>query len=703
MVLMRSLGASFFISFSALLFTLSGCSSPEREAEALLKEMQHLYTEGRATTGASPRETREQQLALYERVLSTAQRLQRKYPDSLIAQGLQRGNIDLGGTSLSTLRDLTIPNIRRLLLAESDPLTAVRVLTERIEDADGSTRLLIQLARALDQSGRSREADEVLDGAFVQMKSIPDRSLRVERLSAIAFAHANASRRAKALEVAFAALAEAKQVSEPERRANALSEIALSYYILGISERGYEALLSIQDRATRIGSIEHVSRELLARGLTTQVIAVSSLLIDPAQRASFLLSQAEHALSLDLSGAALSFTEQLTPLLARVPRGNTRSQLSIRTARVLREAARPKAALSIVRSLQNDLGDSADASVLLGEISLELALLNQPDESRALTQRLTSEIRRVPTDTRDQVIVLLARTLSTLDEPQQALPLLRLIEKPQARALGLVAAASAAHEAGGAGFARKMLEEAEALTASMSNSAVQIPVLHAIRNGFVEAGLIEEASRVALSLPRVGPDWRRDVRNYHSILLSRGYTNLSLEVARALDDPALRGLLLAESAKRLYQEGRQNDAFQVIEEAVENFDKVKDSTRRQALIALVADSALEVHWPTYALKLVERYALSDTPVWFCRIAATFATTGQREDAIKTLGKALAIAADLPRPADQGQVLLRVGETLASLETVLDYDGRALLSRIIDGPTLSVVPEKTEQSNEQKAQ
>lgn len=681
---MRCRSITFLNAVLILLIMLSGCSSPEREAEALLKEMQSTYAQGRDSAGGSPRETRERQLVLFERVLSTAQRLQRNFPDSLIAQGLNRGSVDLGGTSLATLRDSTIPQLRRLLLAESDPLTTVRVLSDRIDDAQAASGLLVQLARALEQSGRSREADEVLDSAFAQVKAVTDRHLRVERLSAIAFAHANASRRAKALEIAFAALSEAKQVTEPHRRASALSEIALSYYILGVSERGYEALLSIQDRSSRISSIEQVAKDLLARGLTAQVIAVSSLLIDPADRASFLLGQAEHALRLDLSAGALTFTEQLNPLLARVPRGPMRFQLTLRTARVLRLASKTKQALSLIRALQSELGDDDGSIVELSEISLELALLNQPDESRALAQRLTSEARRKPTDTRGQAMVLLARTLSTLNDPQQALPLLRLIEEPHTRALGLVAASIAAREAGSAGFARKMLEEAEALTPSIGTLSTRTSVLHAIRDGFVEAGLVEAANRVALSLPRSGPDWRRDVRHYHGMLITRGYTNLSLEVARAIDDPALRGLLLSESAKRLYQEDRQNDAFQIIEEAVENFDRISDSTRRQALIALVADSVLEIHWPTYALKLVERYELSDTPVWFCRIAASFAATGQREDAISALGRALAIAAELSRPADQAQVLLRVGETLASLETVLDYEAQSLLSQILNG-------------------
>ncbi len=667
----------------AICLLLISCSSPEKDAEELLKQMQQAYKEGVSIPELESRAAREEQLSAFERVLSLSQRLEKKFPNTLVAQGIEAGQIDLGGLSLRQLREVTLPLLRRDLLAGSDPLTAVRVLAERVSDPAAASKVLVDLARSYDNSGRGREAESALADAFALTSSIQDRTTRVERLSAIAFGHANSSRHTQALEIAFSALAEAKQVADLERRSLTLSQISLSYYLLGAQERGYEALLSVPDKTRRRRALAEVSSELLKKNLAHQVVAASTSLFNAEDRADFLLEQAELANTLGIAPGVILLVDQALPLFSRSRSAQKRWVRTIQAASLLRRAGQTARALELLQGVEPQISSDSSLGEEAAKIALELAELNQSAEAIALGQRLTKEARKEPRAKQDVVFAIIAQAFCVADEPQLSLPLLKDISEDSERVRALSEAAKAAKVSGSSGFARRMLEDAALTLAKIPDSESKVSLSLFLRDAYVDVGQLEDARKLSFSLQATDKRWRTHVRSYHAQLLSKGFSEESLLVARSVNDASMRGLLLSETAKQFYRDNNRNDAFRIVEEAVAEFDQVKDSNRLRALIALVADSVLQINWPTYANKLIEKYKLDDTPVWLCRVASSFAETGQREEALGVLQKALASALALKRPEDRAQVLLRVGETLATLETVLDYDAQMLLSQILE--------------------
>ncbi len=694
-----------------LVFACTGCTSSEEEAQKLLtlarletiaaQELgtrEPTRTPSPVGTAGQREDNKTLQLAHYQKALELTNLIAQKFPDTLLGQGVATGAVDLGGVSLRELRETTLPQLELRVKADGDPLSAAQVIIRSLKERVPQAELQIALARSLDIAGRASESQAALREALLLSSGITNPSERIQFLSDIAITHANASRKSESLEVAFLALSSAKQVPEPEQRARALTQIALVYYTLGVEQRGYEALQSIQDKTRRAAALKEVSEKLLEKNLPHQALAASTVLFSTETRIQFLLSLAQSAAEKESSATILLFLDQSVPLISKLASPEARAEMFLAHARLMRAAGSTERALELL-SQATALAEEENLATaqLLSSAALESAELGKSSETLLFSQRALALTKRLPqsdesAEARIQVLLTCATALAAADEPAKAFDALKLIEQdgPRARAYARVARLS--EEKGSSGFAKRFLQEAETLLPKLTSSKERASVLLELRDSYLELHRLEEAKRSALALQQEDKKWKSYLRGFQNLLFQKDYLDEGIALARSTEDPYLRAVLLTEAAKFSFKQGAINQVVSLLEEAAESAAFGKDAARSLSLAALISDTMLQVKLPRLALTLVEKNDFSDLPVWYCRIAETYVATGQKQDAVEALYSALTATYKLSRWADRVRVLLKVGEIYSSMDLALGIQGRELLSTL-----LASLPEPTNQA------
>jgi hypothetical protein len=497
-------------AFSALtlivVVAFTGCASSEEEAQKLLTlaRLEVVAAQkfdplpdsqiGPGAAAPPPREeSKSLQLAHYQKAVELTNLIAQRFPDTLLGQGVATGTIDLGGVSLRELKDATIPELELRVRADGDPLSAAQVIIRSLTERASQVELQIALAKSLDIAGRVSESQSALREALLLTSGIPNPAERMQYLSAIAIAHANASRKSESLEVAFLALSSAKQVSDPEQRARALTDIALVYYTLGVEQRGYEALQSIQERARRAAALQEVSEKLLEKNLPHQALAASTVLFSTETRIQFLLSLARSAAEKESSATILLFLDQSIPLISKVASPQTRAEMLLAHAQLMRaarETDRASELLSQATTLASD--ETLTSAQLFASASLEFAEMGKSTQTSVLAQRALALLRRLPVDegsseARIQILVTSATALAADDEPTKALEALKLIEQDSDRARAYAQLARLSEEKGSSGFAKRFLQEAETLLPKLASPKDRTAVLLELRDSYLEA------------------------------------------------------------------------------------------------------------------------------------------------------------------------------------------------------------------------
>jgi len=693
----------------------AGCSSSEEQAQDLLslarlevRAAQGLdASQGTSSSAASLSTTsppllatvsgtsdrRTLQLAHLRKALELTSLISQKFPDTLLGQGISTGTVDLGGLTVRDLKETALPRLELRVKAEADPLLAAQVIILSIPERSTQAGLQIALARSFDVAGRVSESQVMLRDALLTASAITNPAERILHLSDIAIAHANASRKNESLEVAFLALSSAKQVTDPEQRANALTQIALVYYTLGVEQRGYEALQSIQNRERRAAALKEVAEKLLEKNLPHQALAASTILFNSEARIRFLTSLARSAQGKDSSASILLFLDQSIPLIPKLASARARSEALLLHASLLRSAGQTERSTELLsRATELVQEDDLPTAQLLSSAALEFAELGKAAECTLLSQRALSLLKKIPStedsdSERIRAIVTIATALATSDEPTKALDALKLISQEGRRAVAFAQLARLSDEKGSSGFAKRFLQEAQTILSRLTEQKERSALLLELRESYLQLNRVDDAKRTALALRQEDTKWKSYLRGFQAQLFQKGLIDDGIAIARSTEDPYVRAVLLTEAAKFQFKGGAVNEVVSLLEEAAESAEYGKNSARSLALAALIADTMLQAKLPRLALNLVEKNDFSDLPVWYCRVAEAFIGTGQKQDAVDALYNALKAAQKLSLWGDKVKVLLKVGEVYSNLDLGVGIEGVALITQI-----LSTLPE-----------
>lgn len=238
---------------------LASCAteSTEQRANQLFVEAAQLIAQ------ADEAESFREALHLYDLAFEHLGEISRRYPSTVVAVELARGDARLGGVSVSEIRTRIYPQTRRRVDAAQSPANAaayLRTLPGAPDDAFTRMKIAVSLAAA----GEWTEA-------VALARSISDSSYGAEALAKIA------KRRSARVGCASTAalLAEAESLALQAPVSTAWGAIADTYVLCGrTSELGHVAARTSNGRGLDKGSqrrvIEIAARDLAARGHRAQ-------------------------------------------------------------------------------------------------------------------------------------------------------------------------------------------------------------------------------------------------------------------------------------------------------------------------------------------------------------------------------------------------------------------------------------------------
>jgi tetratricopeptide (TPR) repeat protein len=193
---------------------------------------------------------------------------------------------------------------------------------------------------------------------------------------------------------------------------------------------------------------------------------------------------------------------------------------------------------------------------------------------------------------RSEVISRIAVKYAESDQPEVAVDLAETINDSFLRDQALAWIAAKCVEIGDAEYAEELAETIQEDTA-YALATEQMAVAYA------EAGAFEKSIEVAHRLSESAPTLSRI-----ALVGVAGDLNVqALEVARSIDYPDLKAPILVELAAKALNDGRNPEAFELLQEAAEAAEKIEFSEQRTSTLTAIAslkkkggheDQALEV-------------------------------------------------------------------------------------------------------------
>lgn len=680
---------SFSRFLCVLVMTLLGlgCASDDQRARDLLYEAKRLVRDGQSEEGSSLKDERSTRLALeyYTDAAAHLQKIKSDYPQTELAKALSESNVDLGGISVTVLLEDLLPAANRQMKAFHDPLYAAWLLANRSKDIAGRARTLVHLAQVLAHRTKRDDAHRIQAEATHAILQIADMQKQVELLCALAQSVFENGDLRGALDLAFNALGVAKRIEDSESRATALGIVATTYYILHVDQRGFEALQSVpKDQQTEV--IRRVTTDLIERKQSDAAANAATVPLAPEIRAPVLLTVAAKLVEAGDRDAAVTAARDAEHALQSIS-GNNKFELLLQYEALLRQLGQRDDALSTLTQAADLLpGRGSSAYPQLVELALRYATNEDFQSAARFLNNVLESIRRPGTSSLndDQLLkVIQATAASKLNS--KADELAKMLHSPRTRVLAQLTIASQSLRLKIPDRSQSALQRARALISSVPIEE-RTPLRISLRDLFLEANDLAQAQEVALDLKGEERRWRSYVKGFQAALLKSGHGQEAIALARGIDEPYLRAVLLAEAAKDRVSPNTTNEAASLLDEAAKILDETKDSAKKAAMAAYLADVMLQIRWPRLAEDVVSGAALQDKSIWYCRIAEGYASQAQAQPALAALKVALNEARSLIQDEDRARVLLEVARVQQLSAIELGSEFTPAISALLTSPS-----------------
>jgi len=506
----------------ALLLGLAGCGK-DKEAQKLYEEASQILLKAQVVSDESYAQAYELTNQAHEKL----KRIMSQYGSTDIAEKLTNGEARIGGSTWEDFKRTVVDRVKQKAEAETSPFALSVLVAETINLPSGKEKAMdeiirlladtgqydgaISLASSLDVfhkamalaelSGHAANAGQ-FDRARTISESIPLETFRTQALAELGTALAKAGKKPDAQKILSAAIEAAEKIDVPASKVDMQILVALGLGRAGETEKA-ASILAAASNTVNQANVGWSKAEVLARiagayaesGLFDQATVLARSIGKPEPEGDVLAKLALNHAGKGNLDKALEVTARIEHVPSRL---STLNQLAVWCA---------------------ETGRLADALRVIGIIVRQ----------EASAGKVMASLYK------DKTIPVVADAFAKERQFDQALTLIRAIERPGFRASALVKVADRYAAAGQGDDASVLLHQAREAANEIKDTTTKTEVLDELALAFVKTGAIEKG----------------------------------LELIKALQKPELEAKALAGMGVKTAESGDKGKASEILSRALE--------------------------------------------------------------------------------------------------------------------------------------
>ncbi len=638
---------------------LVGCSTPESQLADVSQAVRTLVLEAQRLEEYNTNDA----LTLYEKAAELLRDFEANHPDIPLAK---ENLSDVDSNTPLSLVDIStkvVPSLQNKLRAEHHPLACAEYLLPTITDIRQQISFSLEIAKRYRENYKPEFARQRLRNGLLGLENITFPETKVNLLSQHALEYAKLGLKNKALELAFRALSLAKQIQLGKEQETALTIVAETYVRLGIETKAFEALQSVSNRSARVDTLRNLEKILLHEGLYSQALSLTAIEYSVDNRIKLLLELAEEVQRNTQGDEPAIFLDYAFELASVIQNDANKTNTLVQLAKLYRKIGNIVRAEQILDAALLTIDEKNAASVkTLSKIALEFAALNQlPKTASTITQATQIATKLTDRNVQEQLQVILAVTHGRTGSLDKARTLIKSIKSTYYKSRALLELASEELNNNNREVARELLNEVRELLSTMSRDD-RLTLLTSLRSLALKAGAILDALAYQEEIVSLGIIRKKDILEYHKLLLEHGALEPALELAKNTEDPYLRAVLIAELAEARGNDADPEELANFLDSALSEALASSDESRNLAIVEYFADLFLKLRWPERTLQLIESQStLGSSAAWQIRIAKAFAERQDKDAGKAALARAVQSIATIESSSEKVRLLIEASD------------------------------------------
>src|SRR3989442_177179 len=601
-----------------------GCGGPEEEDYKSLAEASQLAQAAREAEKPSYADA----FNLYQEALTIAEAVTAQYPLSPLADKLVQGEVKIGSSTFTELKDTIVPQARLKAEAEASPLACALGVARTAEDVTVIAKLWLEIA---DKYAAVGQYDQVLQ----LVKTAGDATYGLS--SQIINEHTGAGQYDQALQVAAS-------IEDPPFKADMLAELASKYTEAGqvmLPNRAgwYTTERPVVPENSRLRPLAPYSEEKAAE-ILSQALQVANIIEDSYSKAGALV---------EITGKHIEAEQydQALQLINTIEEPSFKADLLAQIATKYAEAEYYDQALQLVNTIE----DPSSRAETLAAIANKYAQAGHYNHALKLANTIADF------DLRVGVLIGIAEQYTAAEQQALMLPWLQprmptfqlsnevayaAINYFQEKAWHILSQVNTdlpqiAGKYAEAGQYPQALQIANTIT----EVDLRAEVLAEIARAYAQTGhekkaaeLLSQALKVANTIENVsskGEVLAEIARKY----AHAGHYDQALQIVSTIEDPSSKAGALAEMAQKCMEAGQTEKAAQVLSQVLEVAQTIEDPYAKAKALAGIAHKYTEAGHYDQALQVAK--AIGDAPSAarvLAGIAHNYTEAGQPDHALQ---------------------------------------------------------------------